>query len=173
MFSLIPLPVKILAITIGFAGAAFYGYTRGAAHAEVELANYRAKSEKQIANLTIENAKLSNNVVTEYVDRTNTIVEKQIIYRDSAAKMEPQHNMSNGWVHLHDVAAKLVDPNMQMAADSSPSGVMDNSALAVVMSNYSICRQNAEQLQALQKWIRETQVAVENSNKAVKEGRND
>lgn len=170
MFGMIPLPVKILAIVFLVAGAAGYGYMKGSAHAEVELANYRAAAEKQISDLKTQNAKISDNVVTEYVDRTNTIREKEIIYRDAAGGMKPQHDMSNGWVHLHDAAARLVNPDMQLASDASPSGVMDNSALAVVMNNYAICKQNSEQLTSLQKWIRDNQAAVNEVN--AKKGKN-
>jgi hypothetical protein len=133
---------------------------KGSAHAEVELANYKASAEQQISALKTENTKISDNVVTEFVDRTNVIREKEVIYREAAGKMQPQYDLSNGWIHLHDAAARLANPDMQMASDSSPSGVMDNTALAVVMSNYAICKQNSEQLTSLQRWITDNQAAV-------------
>ena len=161
---MIPLPVKLLAIVFIIAGAAGYGYMKGSAHAEVELANYRAEAEKQISDLKTQNAQISDNVVTEYVDRTNTIREKEVIYREATSKMEPQYDLSNGWIHLHDAAARLANPDMQLASDKSPSGVMDNAALAVVISNYAVCRQNAEQLASLQKWIIDNRAAVDAQN---------
>jgi hypothetical protein len=175
MLSLIPLPTKILGSIFIVLGAAWFGYTKGSAHAEVEIANYRAKAEKQISDLKTQNATISNKVVTEYVDRTNTIREKEIIYREASGKIEPQYNLSNGWVHLHDVAAKLVNPDMQLASDMSPSGVMDNAALSVVVSNYAICKRNSEQLTSLQKWIVDNKAAIEKSNadKAKKVKNND
>lgn len=170
MFGMIPLPIKILAIVFIIAGAAGYGYMKGSAHAEVELANYRAAAEKQISDLKTQNAQISDNVVTEFVDRTNTIREKEVIYREAAGKMQPQHDLSNGWIHLHDAAARLANPDMQMASDASPSGVMDNTALAVVMSNYAICKQNSEQLLSLQRWITDNQAAIDAVN--AKKGKN-
>ena len=164
MFSMIPFPVKLFAIIFIILGAAGFGYMKGSAHAEVELANYRAKAEKQISDLKTENAKISDNVVTEYVDRTNTIREKEVIYRDVSSKLGAQHDLSNGWIHLHDAAAKLANPDMTLASDKSPSGVMDNAALAVVISNYAICKQNAEQLTALQKWYIDNKAAIEAAN---------
>lgn len=164
MFSLIPMPVKIMAIIFIVLGAAGYGYMKGSAHAEVELANYRAEAEKQISELKTENAKISDNVVTEFVDRTNTVREKEVIYREATSKLEPQHDLSNGWIYLHDAAARLVNPDMQLASDKSPSGVMDTAALSVVISNYSICKQNSEQLSALQRWVTENKAAIERSN---------
>lgn len=169
MFS-IPFPVKVLVIVFLIIGAAGYGYMKGSEYAELELANYKASAEKQITDLTNENLRLSDNVVTEFVDRTNIIREKETIYREAAGGLGGQHDLSNGWIHLHDAAARLANPDMQLASDRSPSGVMDNTALAVVMSNYAICKQNAEQLTSLQKWIRENQAAIEASNEKARDG---
>lgn len=164
MFGMIPFPVKIMAIVFLLAGAVGFGYMKGIAAGDRAMLEYKANAEKQIADLREQNTQISNQVTTEFVDRTNTIREKEVIYRDVAGKMEPQHDLSNGWIHLHDVAAKLANPDATLASDKSPSGVMDNTALAVVISNYSICKQNAEQLASLQKWVRESQKAVEAAN---------
>lgn len=166
MFGMIPLPVKIMAIVFVVLGAAGWGYMKGSAHAEQELANYQAKAEKQISDLKTQNTQISDNVVTEFVDRTNTIREKEVIYRTATEKLGGQFDLSNGWVHLHDTAAKLANPDATLASDKSPSGVMDNSALAVVISNYRMCHEDKEQLIALQKWITDNKAAVEASNAA-------
>ena len=161
MFGMIPLPMKLFAIVFLVAGAAGYGYMKGSAQAEIELSNYKASAEQQISDLKTENIRISDNVVTEYIDRTNVIREKETIYRDAAGGMQPQYDLSNGWIHLHDAAARLANPDMKLASDQSPSGVMDNTALAVVMSNYAVCKQNSDQLTALQRWITDNQAAVE------------
>jgi hypothetical protein len=161
----IPLPIKILILLIIVAAAAGMGYIRGSSYAEVELANYKASAEKQISGLKSENATITSKVVTEYVDRVNTIREKEIIYKEATERLNPQYDMSNGWVHLHDAAAKLANPDANLASDMSPSGVMDNSALAVVISNYRICYQDKEQLSSLQRWVRDNQAAIEKANK--------
>ena len=164
MFGMIPFPVKILAILFIVLGAAGWGYMKGSAQAEIELANYKARAEKQISDLKTENARISDNVTTQFVDRTNTVREKEVVYKDRIVDLGAQHDMSNGWVYLHDAAARLVNPDMQLAADKSPSGIMDNAALSVVISNYSIRKQNSEQLEALQKWVRDNKAAVDASN---------
>jgi hypothetical protein len=170
MFGMIPFPVKIMAIIFIVLGAAGWGYMKGSAHAEIELANYQAKAEKQITELEKKNTEISGTVVTEYVDRVNTIHDKEIIYKTATAKMEPQHDMSNGWVELHDAAARLANPDAILASDKSPSGVMDNSALAVVISNYAIAHENKQQLISLQKWITDNKAAIDAANlKAPKE----
>lgn len=168
---LIPLPIKIMAIIFIVLGAAGWGYMKGSAHAEIELANYQAKAEKQISDLKTENARISDNVTTEFVDRVNTIHDKEVIYKDRLVNLgEGTNNLTNGWVELHDAAARLADPDAQLASDKSPSGVMDNAALAVVLSNYSVCHANKQQLISLQTWITDNKRAIEAVNlKAPKE----
>jgi len=168
---MIPFPVKIMAIIFIVLGAAGWGYMKGSAHAEVELANYQAKAEKQISDLKTENTRISDNVTTEYVDRVNTIHNKEVIYRDRLVDLgEGQNNLSNGWVELHDAAAKLADPDAVLASDLSPSGIMDNAALAVVLTNYRVAHENKQQLISLQKWITDNRAAIEAANlKAPKE----
>lgn len=171
MLNMIPFPVKIIAIIFIVLGAAGWGYMKGSAHAEVELANYQAKAENQISELKTENTKISDNVTTEFVDRTNTIRDKEIIYRDRLVDLgKGTNNLSNGWVELHDAAAKLADPDAVLASDLSPSGIMDNAALTVVLTNYRVAHENKQQLISLQKWITDNKAAIDAANlKAPKE----
>jgi hypothetical protein len=162
---MIPFPVKIMAIIFIVLGAAGWGYMKGSAHAEVELANYQAKAEKQISILKTENTRISDNVTTEYVDRVQTIHDKETIYRDKIVTLgEGTNNLSSGWVELHDASARLADPDAMLASDRSPSGIMDNAALAVVLTNYSTCHANKQQLISLQSWITQNKVAIEKAN---------
>ena len=162
MFSMIPLPYKLLAGAALVAGVFFYGYMKGSAYAEAELAKFAASKSEQIAQLEKKNAEISNKVVTEYVDRTNTIREKEYVYRDIAAKSVPaQSDLSNGWVYTHDISATSGDADPARASDASSSGIKDNSALISVISNYAICQRNQVQLIELQKWIIENKAAVD------------
>lgn len=163
--------LKILGSVLIVIGAAWWGYSKGASHAEVELANYKSKAEKEISDLKTENARITGTVTTEYVDRVNTIHDKEIVYRDRLVNLGPgQYDLSNGWVELHDAAAKLADPDALLASDKSPSGIMDNAALAVVLSNYRVCHENKQQLISLQRWITDNRAAIEAANlKAPKE----
>lgn len=165
MFSVIPLPIKIIVAIFIVLGAAGWGYMKGESRAEVALAEYQAKAEKEISALKTENAKISDNVVTEYVDRVKTIHDRQIIYKDSLAGLGPgTNNLSNGWVSLHDAAAKLAAPDALLASDVSPSGIMDNAALSVVLANYRICHENKQQLISLQTWITDNKTAIDAAN---------
>jgi hypothetical protein len=71
-------------------------------------------------------------------------------------------------LYLHDTSATNSDADSTRASDASSSGVKDNQALAVIVSNYARCTQNANQLIALQKWVTDSKAIIEESNKKAK-----
>ena len=159
---MIPLPYKLLAIGAALVGVFVFGYMKGSAYAEAELARYSAQKSEQIAELERKNSAISTEVVTEYVDRTNTIREKEYVYLDAAKNTVPsQHVMSNGWVYTHDLSATSGDADATRSSDASPSGIADTTALVGIITNYSRCQQNAEQLRQLQQWISQNKAAVD------------
>ena len=159
---MIPLPYKLLAIGAALAGVFIFGYMKGSAYAEAELARFSAQKSEQVAELERKNSAISTQVVTEYVDRTNTIREKEYVYLDAAKNSVPsQHDMSNGWVYTHDISATSGDADSTRASDASPSGITDTTALVGIITNYSRCQQNAEQLRQLQQWIIQNKEAVD------------
>lgn len=169
MLSMIPLPYKLLASVALIIGVFIYGYTKGSEHGEAEIAKFAAEKNKQIADLEKKNAEISNRVQIEYVDRVNTIREKEYVYRNIAQGSVPrQHIMSNGWVYTHDISASSGDADPTRASDAKASGVADNQALISIISNYSRCQQNAEQLRQLQQWIIDNKVAIDEAEKKKK-----
>ena len=159
---MIPLPYKLLAGAALMAGIFVFGYMKGSAYAEAELARFSAQKSEQIAELERKNSAISTEVVTEYVDRTNTIREKEYVYLDAAKNTVPsQHVMSNGWVYTHDLSATSGNADATRSSDASPSGIADTTALVGIITNYSRCQQNAEQLRQLQQWIIQNKEAVD------------
>jgi hypothetical protein len=162
MLGMIPLPYKLLAGAALMAGIFVFGYMKGSAYAEAELARFSAQKSEQIAELERKNSAISTEVVTEYVDRVNTIREKEYVYRDVVKDSVPtQHDMSNGWVYTHDLSATSGDADATRSSDASPSGIADTTALVGIITNYSRCQQNAEQLRQLQQWIIQNKEAVD------------
>jgi hypothetical protein len=154
MLSMIPFPYKLIAGAALIVGVFFYGYTKGSAYADAELARFGQKNAELAAALEKKNSEISTQVVTEYVDRVQTIKEKEYVYRDIAQGSVPrQHIMSNGWVYTHDISARADDADPTRASDATPSGVADTTALVGIIGNYSRCQQNAEQLRQLQQWL--------------------
>ena len=166
---MIPLPYKLLASVALIIGVFIYGYTKGSEHGEAEIAKFAAEKNKQIADLEKKNAEISNRVQIEYVDRVNTIREKEYVYRNIAQGSVPrQHIMSNGWVYTHDISASSGDADPTRASDAKASGIADNQALISIISNYSRCQQNAEQLRQLQQWIIDNKAAIDEAEKKKK-----
>lgn len=162
MFSLIPFPYKLLASAALIIGVFFYGYIKGSAHAETQLARYAAKANAKIAELEKKNSQISNQIQVEYVDRVNTIREKEYVYRDVAKNSVPsQHDMSNGWVYTHDASASSSNADPTRASDATSSGIKDNTALLTIISNYSTCLQNNQQLIGLQQWVNDSKAAID------------
>lgn len=172
MFNLIPAQYKIvigLAAFVMFAMAMassfLIGYNRGFNDCKADW-----DEEKREAAAVVQRAKdqireNDDTTVTQYVDRWNTIKEKEYVYVDTAKSRVPnQRDMSNGWVNLHDRAAKGEGIESDEASDGTPSGISDNQALAVVVSNYSQCLQDKNQLIALQTWITDTKKVVDNAD---------
>ncbi len=165
MLSMIPFPYKMLAAIALIAGVFFYGYMKGSAYAEAELQRFTAESSKKVAELEKKNSEISGQVITQYVDRVNTVKEKEYVYLDRAKNNVPsQHIMSNGWVYTHDISATNGDADASRSSDATTSGIKDNEALLTIISNYSKCEQNAQQLIALQKWITDNKLAVDEAN---------
>ena len=151
MFSFIPLPVKIALIALILTGAFGYGYMKGSAKADAEIAAYAAKASELSAKLKEEHTQINDRVVTQYVDKVRTVVQKEVVYRDRVSNDVPQqYNLSTGWVYLHDQAASGLDAEKDKSADATPSDIKDNDALAVVVGNYSMCHQYKEQIDSLQ-----------------------
>ena len=165
MFGMIPPPYKLLAIGAALIGVFVFGYMKGSAYAEAELQRFAAKASQQVAELEKKNSEISNKVVTEYVDRTNTIREKEYVYIDTAKNVVPSQSvMSNGWVFTHDSSATARDADPTRASDATSSGITDTTALVGIITNYSRCQQNAQQLIALQKWITDNKAEVDRIN---------
>jgi len=115
---MIPLPYKLLAGAALLAGVFFYGYMKGSAYAEAELARFSAEKSAQIVELEKKNTEISNEVVTEYIDRTNTIREKEYVYLDAVKNDVPNQSvMSNGWVYTHDISATSGDADSTRSSE--------------------------------------------------------
>lgn len=162
MLGMIPLPYKLLAGAAMLAGVFFYGYMKGSAYADAELARYGQKQAELVAELERKNTEISTQVVTEYVDRVQVVKEKEYVYRDLAQNVVPsQCTMSNGWVHAHDASARADNADPTRASDETSSGIADTTALVGIIGNYSRCQQNAQQLASLQRWISENKEAID------------
>ena len=166
MFSVIPIQYKLLAILLLLVGVFGYGYMKGSHKADVELTAFANRAQAMQIALNTERANIKEKIVTQYVDRIEVVKEKEYVYREKAKTVVPaQYTLSNGWVYLHDVSATGGNADDARTSDATASEIKENQALGVVVENYSICQQNAQQLVALQDYIQRVKGAVDKANK--------
>jgi len=144
-------------------------YTTIIAQMEADAATLRAEKAELQTKLTAEIANVKERIVTKYVDRVKVITKKEYVYREQANNNVPDRTeLSNGWVSLHDSAARNADADSTRSSDATGSGIAANQALAVVTENYAACHANAEQLTSLQEYVREVQRVVAEANELIK-----
>lgn len=159
----IPYIIGSIVFVVCVGGAGLWGFMQGSAKARAEIARYERRIAEQNAEIAEQNTILSNVVTAEFVDKLNIIKDTEYVYIEIASDVVPsQYNLSNGWVYTHDAAATARIPDPTRSADATPSTFRDNQALRTVVRNYSTCQATAAQLEALQKWVRETRAQLEN-----------
>lgn len=177
LVKLIPKSVwKYVAILVGIAAILVGAYSKGYDKAEdkylAEIAEFNAQKIILEARLQTALSTVKVEVVTEYVDRVKVVKEKEYVYRDKIVTVPSKCELSDGWVRLHDASARGDDAGTTDFSDETPSGIRDTEALGTVVENYSICHQNAEQLKALQKWVRSAQAEVLRLNEEARKAGN-
>ncbi|MGO4704071.1 hypothetical protein [Dyella sp. 2RAB6] len=98
-------------------------------------------------------------IVTQYVDRVQivrekgqSILQKVPVYVPASA--DAACVVPAGFVRLHDAAAASAMPDRPGAANAQASGVALSAVAGTVVDNYTTCHAIAEQLIALQDWVR-------------------
>lgn len=71
----------------------------------------------------------------------------------------------NYWMCSYDYCSSNYNANSADASNAISSGITPNDALGHVVQNFGRCQENAERLNALQKWIKDSKVNIETSNK--------
>ena len=103
---------------------------------------------------------------TQYVDRVRVVREKgDTIIKEVPVYVPVQADaactINRGFVRLHDAAAAGKLPEPARDADAAATGIALSAVAGTVAANYQTCHENAEQLRALQTWVREMKVASE------------
>lgn len=163
---LIPWPYRLLAMAAFAAALAGFGWVKGACHVQAEWDAATGKQSLQVAVIQKRRAETTVQVVTRYVDRAkvvretgDTIINEVPVY--VPAEADAACVLSRGFVRLHDAAAAGRLPQAAGAADALPAGIALSTVAGTVADNYERCHENAEQLTALQEWIREMEKAAE------------
>ena len=156
--SMYRVPIQVASIIILVFGV----YMEGGISNQEKWEAKVAEAKLEMAQKETASAEVTTKVVTKYVTKIQIVKEKgdviikevpKYITKESDAKCP----IPNAFVVLHDSASKNEVPDTARLADEGTSATKLSTVTETVVGNYSICHQNAEQLKALQDWVREQQ----------------
>jgi hypothetical protein len=136
------------------------GWVAGSRHVQARCDSAAAEQRLAVAEAQTRQAEATVQVVTQYVDRVQVVREKG----DTILKEVPVYvpiqadaacTIHRGFVSLHDAAAAGELPPATGDPDAPAEGLTLSAVAGTIASNYQSCHENAEQLKALQDWIRQ------------------
>lgn len=164
--NLIPWPYRWLAVAALAVALIGFGWNKGADHVQAQWDAATQKQTLQATAVRQRQAEATVKVVTQYIDRVRIVREKdETIIKEVPVYVPVQADaactINRGFVRLHDAAAAGELPEAARDADATAAGLALSTVATTVTANYQTCHENAEQLRALQTWIREMKVAAE------------
>ena len=163
--TLIPWPYRLLALVLLAVALLGFGWIKGAEHVQAQWDAVVQQQTLQAATVRQKQAEATVKVVTQYVDRVRVVREKgDTIIKEVPVYVPVQADaactINRGFVRLHDAAAAGELPEPARDADAAAAGIALSAVAGTVAANYQTCHESAEQLRALQAWVREVR-AVE------------
>jgi len=153
LYRLLVLPALVVAL-VGF------GWIKGAGHVQAQWDTTVQQQTLQAASARQRQAEATVKVITVYVDRIRIVREKgETIIKEVPVYVPVQADatctINRGFVRLHDAAAAGELPEPARDADEAAAEIALSAVAGTVTANYQACHENAEQLKALQTWVRE------------------
>ena len=159
---LLPMKYQLLLKLISTSACAFGLFMVGAINNENVWQLKVKELETTIAKQELAAAEVTTEVITQYVDRikivegkTHEIIKKVPIY--ITKESDDKCVINNGFVILHDNAAKNEVPESTGTANEDSSDVKLSTVAETVSQNYGTYYQVVEQLKSLQSWINKQQ----------------
>ncbi|WNL46553.1 hypothetical protein RKE25_02640 [Dyella sp. BiH032] len=157
-----PAILRQLLLGLALVGAlvAYYLITTHRIHAAEQAASV-AQAKVSALDGELAAAKRTEKIVTVYVDRVQVVRERgATIVQRIPVYVTPQADaactLPRGFVRVHDAAAESAEvPGAPGPTDAQPSGIALSAAAGVIVGNYTTCHATAEQLTALQAWVRD------------------
>lgn len=152
------IPVKVGSAFLLICGLYMEGGISNQERWEAKVADAKLEmSKKETAS-----AEASTKVVTKYVTKVEIVKEKgdaiiKEIPKFITANADGQCVIPNGFVLLHDSASRNEVPDSTRSVDEGASSVKLSGVATTVTENYTAYHKVAEQLKALQEWIKEQQ----------------
>ena len=163
--TLIAWPYRLLALIALAVALLGFGWVKGAAHVQAQWDAAVQQRSLQVAAVRQKQAEATVKVVTQYVDRVRIVREKgKTIIQEVPVYVPVQADAScainRGFVRLHDAAAAGELPEPARDADAAAAGIALSAVAGTVAANYQTFHENAEQLRALQVWVREMTTSI-------------
>ena len=112
------------------------------------------EAQRHTIETGIKQAVVSDQTVTKYVDRVQIVQGKsREIIKEVKVYVQDNCTLSAGWRMLHDSAVNNAVSDTTRNSDEGTVTATD--ALETVATNYGLCYENSQTLQALQSWVRE------------------
>lgn len=152
------LPLKIISIFVVVCGLYMEGGISNQERWEAKV----AEAKLEVAKKETASAEVTTKVVTKYVNKIEIVKEKgDAIIKEVpvyiTASADAQCAIPNGFVLLHDSASRNEVPDSSRGVDAGTSEVKLSGVATTVTENYTTYHKVAEQLKALQEWIRQQQ----------------
>lgn len=159
--SVLSWPYRLLALAALCIAVFSFGWLKGTSHVQAQWDAATAAQQQAQAQAQTRQAETTVQVVTQYVDRIQVVREKgdtliQEVPVYVPVQADAACTVHRGFVSLHDAAAAGELPEPSRDPDAPAEGLALSAVAATVVTNYQTCHENAEQLKALQDWIRQT-----------------
>ena len=168
MLNLIPMPYRILGSIAIILGIFAFGYYKGNTSADEKHKAQLAKAELRYAELQKKKDKVTEKVVKEYVDRVVYVTKWRTRNVTIATTVPVDNGINLGWVHVHNASVEGREADPALALDATASGIKTPEALTTIVENYGICKQNSEQLIALQEFVKQQEKLIDEFNRKQK-----
>lgn len=157
-------PIRFLATVLMVIGVYFYGSYDNEMSWRDKVKTLQAEIDKKDAA----SATATTEIITKYVDRIKVVKEKgDVIIKEVPKYISEKSDagcvIPKSFVVLHDSSSRNEVPDSTGGIDESASTTKLSTVTETVVGNYTIYHQTAEQLKALQEWVK-TQEKIYNDH---------
>ena len=148
--------IKTISTVLMVAGVYFYG----GYNVEISWRQKAAELQAQIDKKNAVSAVVTEKIVTKYVDKVKIVKEKGDVIIKEIPKYVTKESDANcvipkSFVVLHNSASRNEVPDTTGPTDGTASTTKLSAVLETVVGNYTIYYNTAEELKALQDWVRQ------------------
>ena len=159
---LLPIPYKSIVQIISVIVLSFSLYMEGGISNQAEWEAKVAQVKLDMAVKEVKSVEVTTKIVTKYIKQIQIVKETgDVIIKEIPTYItkvdDAKCTVPNGFVLLHDSASRNEVPDSTRVPNAGASDVKISEVAGTVIENYTTYYQLAEQLKALQDWIKQQQ----------------